>query len=434
MESSDDSEDESESKPKSELDTKSTAKLENTPPVSQPKAKVKSTLQSYTGMNLKQSNLTHVKADMKEVGETPTASTIRELSRSNDPPNLPPRPKVVLKSHPQIHRAQQEELEKSREEKLPRFLYRMFHPGSGGGHERLNTEHGVTPHAFLNGKQPTTMYDIGDLRQQITGHLCGRRIKTHFSSWAACFEFVVRLADQKGASIAMLDTTLLQEHVKIYHVQDLLSARLTTFPCPHEYLAYGPISGEAFHSVPWADIRPSVMKAVSLIGPIDAEFVALAKAVAAHFQRPSAKKPDVIIGVTAAVLGLTSCRNRYKPDNLMFTGSEVKTVLDGLAEELKKYEPSDTVTGNLGLVNAKTFTSGFPHLLQTVNLLLAVEEHLKSMAEMAKRPSHDGTRVRFSDCPDDAIMKPEEDAPKGLDSQAVGPASEPGSEDIDRSS
>lgn len=77
------------------------------------------------------------------------------------------------------------------EKALPRFLFRGFGPDSGGD-SRLNTTTRITPHAFIDGKQPTTIYDIPDLRGVIERHVSNKKGMSEFSSWTACLTVASR--------------------------------------------------------------------------------------------------------------------------------------------------------------------------------------------------------------------------------------------------
>ncbi|RYP07684.1 hypothetical protein DL765_009049 [Monosporascus sp. GIB2] len=144
-----------------------------------------------------------------------------------------------------ISHTQWMDLESMTQRKLPRFLFRGFHPRSGGGYVGLNNEYGVTPLAFLNtGLVPTEMYDIPDLKGNIEGYLDNSwNIKTYFSSWAASFEIALRFAGPSDGYVAIIDTSLLGGVIRVYHTPDLKAAGLSRSSYKEEYLAYGPVKG-----------------------------------------------------------------------------------------------------------------------------------------------------------------------------------------------
>ncbi|RYP56791.1 hypothetical protein DL770_010806 [Monosporascus sp. CRB-9-2] len=114
-----------------------------------------------------------------------------------------------------------------------------FHPRSGGGYVGLNNEYGVMPLAFLNaGLVRTDIYDTPDLKGNIEGHLDNSwNIKTYFSSWAASFEVALKFADTSDGYVAIIDTSLLDDIVRVYHTPDLRAAGPSRSSYKEEYLA-----------------------------------------------------------------------------------------------------------------------------------------------------------------------------------------------------
>ncbi|KAG9605321.1 hypothetical protein KCU77_g864, partial [Aureobasidium melanogenum] len=110
--------------------------------------------------------------------------------------------------------------------KVPRYLFRMWHPGSGGNLQ-LNTTEKITPLALLDGTGHKTVYDMS-IQQFIvmtTSHLRGGHVITEFSSWSASPRFVLHYATSKRESsyIAIIDTLGLQQDNgnSIFWVPDL---------------------------------------------------------------------------------------------------------------------------------------------------------------------------------------------------------------------
>ncbi|KAI0480148.1 hypothetical protein GGR56DRAFT_687091 [Xylariaceae sp. FL0804] len=201
---------------------------------------------------------------------------------------------------------------------LPRFLFRGFTPHSGGGSDpRLNGKDGIVPHGFLDGAEPTTMYDVPELRYMICGHLTtSPYTRTVFSSWTQVLATAVSFASGGanarkgggGAMIAILDTTLLEAHVRIYHTGALRTAGLTKWHFEDEFLAYGPVRGEALHCVDFAgDVRdaltppfPQAQEPERL--PSDVEICRARDVAARFFRAPGDERPDVVIAVTVIIL------------------------------------------------------------------------------------------------------------------------------------
>ncbi|KAI1387979.1 uncharacterized protein F4822DRAFT_430729 [Hypoxylon trugodes] len=200
---------------------------------------------------------------------------------------------------------------------LPRFLFRAFGSKSGGD-PRLNTRSGIIPRGFLDSKTPTNMYENRHLWYIIDRHLGGVDINTDFSSWASCITMALKYANI-ASYVAIIDVTLLAPHVKIYHVLDLYRVKLAKDEYPQEYLAYGPISGPAFHCVNMEDIKNTAYyslagRSYGTDGYFDGDIyedpgkrVATAKKLASLFRPNHDKRPDIIIALTAAFSSLPYC-------------------------------------------------------------------------------------------------------------------------------
>jgi hypothetical protein len=138
----------------------------------------------------------------------------------------------------------------------PRILFRGFTPDSGGGKNMLNGPHGVIPHGFLNGKKPTSMWNIRGLFDMICDHLDeDPDIISDFSSWTQMWSTALGFSgyphDGEGM-IAVLDTTSVEEHV--WHTVDLIRADMAVDEYDDEYLIYGPITGPKYHCVSPRDL------------------------------------------------------------------------------------------------------------------------------------------------------------------------------------
>lgn len=97
---------------------------------------------------------------------------------------------------------------------IPRYLFRVW--GSCcGGDSRLNTPQQITPHAFKDGKGPssTTEVDHQAIADSIRHHLRYEPHDSFFSSWSASLAAVLRVACNREFAnhdtdqhIAIIDT------------------------------------------------------------------------------------------------------------------------------------------------------------------------------------------------------------------------------------
>lgn len=207
----------------------------------------------------------------------------------------------------------------ARQNRLPRYLFRGFHAKSGSDYQandRLNNTKGITPHAFLDGSTPTSMYNIPCLRDMVVGHLNGHYIQTCFSSWSADLGTALRFSRGNSTSyIAVLDTRLMESHVQVHHVPDLFDVNIADDTYEHEWLAYGPISGIAFRCVSTSDIAKVGFS--HRFAPHDRQYwhksivqlttdaaVKTATDIGKLFKRKKDQSLDISITITAAVLSL----------------------------------------------------------------------------------------------------------------------------------
>ncbi|KAH9907713.1 hypothetical protein F4778DRAFT_797806 [Xylariomycetidae sp. FL2044] len=330
----------------------------------------------------------NVKAKSKEKlepkttnGQTPKAEDV-PVSKTKDDTRANPltRPSASMLANNGLSIAQYEWLESTSQKQLPRFLFRGFHSRSGGGDARLNTTSGITPHGFLKGKEPTTIYDIKNLRDMIVGHLGGARVPSEFSSWAACPTVSMGYAKNTPSSyLAIIDTTLVKSHVKAYHVPTLTKVYLASGHYSHEYLVYGPIDGPAYHCVPAQSLYNVGYNSLAGhsygVSVFDksvysdaAKRVATAKALAALFRPKQDKRPDIIIALTAI---FASLHYVGKPHN---AGKRDESILKEMEKQLR-YERDYFLTEKLKnsndrrLVNPDMYTEDYPQIDQMVQLV-----------------------------------------------------------------
>ncbi|KAK9773206.1 hypothetical protein AB5N19_11816 [Seiridium cardinale] len=192
--------------------------------------KLKSITKKMEAMEAKGDTLGEGKKE--EDSHKSTATT--EVEREAKHPKPKPKPESVLRGHPQIDRDEQIALEgKKREPEDSLDSSSGDSTGSlGGALKGLNGQDGVIPHKFLGGKTPSNI------------------------SWAADFRTAAAYAIRPNSYMAIMDTSLVENHVSVYHVPDLYHAGLSGAWFPHEYLVYGPITGPAYHCVEWSDIGP----------------------------------------------------------------------------------------------------------------------------------------------------------------------------------
>ncbi|KAI0147207.1 hypothetical protein GGR57DRAFT_477508 [Xylariaceae sp. FL1272] len=271
---------------------------------------------------------------------------------------------------------------------MPRFLFRGFHDGSGG-YPGLNTKTSVVPHAFLHGKQPTHMYNIPNLKAEIHGHLDNSPdIRSHFSSWAAYY-WTADLFAQKGKNghIAILDTRILEGHVRVYHVPDLGAARLYyRNSYPEEYLVYGPIQGPAYFCVEYQALLAAGVRSLWDSSKTLTSWetrVSMAKKVAALMRRPGDYKPDIVIAATIVLIFSTF--KVYPADFKLLQGLLVRE----LADEMKVLElPAPGYKAkaqHLGLINPHTYTKHSVSMSHYVRLAKVIEDTVKSDRAKLKR-------------------------------------------------
>ncbi|KAF7519955.1 hypothetical protein G7054_g12918 [Neopestalotiopsis clavispora] len=273
----------------------------------------------------------------------------------------------------------------SRRSTLPRFFFRGFHSGSGGGHPGLNSKNGITPHGFLDGQTPTTMYDIGDIKSMIDGHLAFSHGDSQFSSWSADLNTALKFSgndwysEKMNSHIALLDTRRMEPHVEVHHTMDMFSAGLTEDCFEEEWLVYGPVTGVAFRCVSMKDISKLCFIDVPdfyshcaedcLMSTKDATVAA--KKIGELFKHPEDQSPDVALAVAAAVLGIHFCRQ----GQLTPTSEVTNSMAILWSQELKSLKiPKMPTVGPSLLANPLAPSVYMPGLRFMNDLLTALEQ------------------------------------------------------------
>ncbi|OTA97247.1 hypothetical protein M434DRAFT_27083 [Hypoxylon sp. CO27-5] len=224
----------------------------------------------------------------------------------------------------------------------------------------------------------------------IDGHLQGRHIPSYFSSWAADLSVAVthsRLVSNLDTGyIAIIDTSLIENHVKIYHVQALFAAGLASSTYAHEYLAYGPITGLAYHCVRYTNIRQTgtnlhitpylqtrLRNLSSLSTSLARNLGARIARVAPLFRRPGDHRPDVIIVMVAVLIGY---------DWVITTEADIQIfryiLLEYFRTEVSRFIlQHGPILGHPQLVNPNTYINNVPRLGHAVRALTWTQERLR---------------------------------------------------------
>ncbi|KAI0378991.1 hypothetical protein F5Y04DRAFT_283361 [Hypomontagnella monticulosa] len=314
----------------------------------------------------------HVHEDSKQDESTQLASTEKIIDNPAD--TLEPPPTLAALG---LSEEQWEDLEAS-QEALPRFLFRGFSPSSGGD-SRLNTTTRIIPHAFIGGKQPTSIYDIPQLKRNIDDHVCGRIGNSEFSSWTSWLAKAMHYARRSQRSyVAMIDRKLMP-NVKIYHVPDLYNAELVTIKKDWEYLVYGPVSGPGLYCVAYTDIMNAgyrllagVSRDGTFLKTLAFESVRAKVGVAKNLARMFCDKyPDVVVALTAAFC----CEDLCDTQNRASERSNKKLIRELIAclgDELK------SLSKEVDLVNPKMYVGPYPQLKQLVVRLQNIEGWIKA--------------------------------------------------------
>ncbi|KAI1325211.1 hypothetical protein F5Y16DRAFT_423288 [Xylariaceae sp. FL0255] len=276
---------------------------------------------------------------------------------------------------------------------VPRFLFRGFTSYSGGGHDaRLNSKDGVIPHGFLNGKKPTNIYDILKLKAMINGHINGDdALETEFSSWAANSLTAGEYAD--GQSLAILDTSRMESHVRVYHVPALLRAGLSATLYPEEYLLYGPVRGPAFHHIRLQDAVKFGLKTSRLKTQNDCKtMIQCSRAMAIHVGG-SDRRPAFIVAITTALVLLFAKARHLSGQIEELLTKELKSQLSEEMRALKfEFGNHTAPDGHHILVNPRTCDKTGTHIKEThvyIRILQQIEQSITGQKRGKKRMAED---------------------------------------------
>ncbi|KAF2805439.1 uncharacterized protein BDZ99DRAFT_539771 [Mytilinidion resinicola] len=184
-------------------------------------------------------------------------------------------------------------LERLRTNNIPRYLFRIWSPASGGGEAGLNSIDQVCSHAFNRGLGHQNIYDMTfeELVQMARFHYRGIEAfdrlgspvpPTEFSSWAASLKAAfayVRLT--RDTYLAMIDTKVLGDGVKVWHVPHLLEDLAEAGD--HEYLAHGIIRGAGYKAVALDRLNEAGLRSLTECSGSPEEILAGCKRVAGLF-------------------------------------------------------------------------------------------------------------------------------------------------------
>ncbi|KAA8626619.1 hypothetical protein PtrSN002B_001801 [Pyrenophora tritici-repentis] len=143
--------------------------------------------------------------------------------------------------HETLTAAQKETLEELRETSVPRYLFRGWHYGSGGGpKETINSTEEIIPHGSMNDREGHDFYELqeSELKSMLECHYDGKTdIPSEISSWAASLMMIIFFAKR-------------QQNLgyKVWHAPHL---NQEFEGCIHEYFAHGPIRGPGYKAVPY---------------------------------------------------------------------------------------------------------------------------------------------------------------------------------------
>lgn len=287
----------------------------------------------------------------------------------------------------------------------------------------MNTTSAVTPHAFYgSGKEPhdKSIFEIPTekIKTEILGHLSGRPIKSHFSSWAADFQTALDYAGVgTNAHLAVFDTSLRGQLNEIYHVPALHSMGFTSYHYAHEYLVFGCVEGEAYTCVSVMQLREHGMNMTvdhhNGKSEVTEKDMIHSRKIAGNFRPISGVLcPDLLLTVCAAELSRLFHKGRghnygsgwSQKDN----GVILKQLLAFMDDAAKR--PSGTL-----LVNPKTYVDDFPQLKAMVDILMTIELEIDKIKSAISKESSYTTRIP----PESGQKRKADDSQVSTDSKVV---------------
>lgn len=288
----------------------------------------------------------------------------------------------------------------------------------------MNTNSAVIPHAFYRpGQSPCnkSIHEVSrsNIKSDIKGHLTGRYVKSHFSSWAADFQTAINYAGVgTDAHLAVFDTSLRGQYNEIYHVPALHSIGLAPSTYPHEYLVFGIVHGESYASVPVTKLRKHGMD-MTLRFPkgtpeVSADDLTRASKIAEVFRASSqVMGPDLFLTVFAAELSRLLRTDRGHNCAPGWSQMDNSAILDHVSETV---DLAAKLPSKKSLVNPKTYVEGFPQLKAMVDVLMTVQLGIdKKRSELSKASAH-----KTNSLPPPGQKRKADDSQVSTDSKVVG--------------
>ncbi|RYP21640.1 hypothetical protein DL765_002101 [Monosporascus sp. GIB2] len=226
------------------------------------------------------------------------------------------------------------------------------------------------------------MWDIPNLRKMIDDHLAAEtEMETEFSSWTPLLDVALGFATRSAFGyIAIIDTWLLD--TEIYNTVDLALVGLAVSGFDYECLAYGPISGPAYHCVSVDEIYASGYgqiddtnmgdACVNGLFSITSADVALTKGISRILWPSPDNSPDAIVTLTAVLANIRSQRVRDGLD-MRLSPVDINTFLGCMQEEIQALRPMPCLSSSRLLSPSRDIRE-VDELGDMIKLLLAFEE------------------------------------------------------------
>lgn len=187
-------------------------------------------------------------------------------------------------------------------ERIPKYLFRMWHAGSGGD-PKLNSRERIIPPAFYEKENSGAIVVCAITRQHfvdmVEAHLHGDHFPlSEFSSWSSSLQFVLNFAcsHPETAHISVIDTEKLKHTNAIFHTPSL-NDPLGIAGYDEEYLAHGIIEAEAHMAVSY--------KALLSAGLLDNQY---------HWMRYGDSSGQVVPITRNMIQGLQNIAGAYGPE------------------------------------------------------------------------------------------------------------------------
>ncbi|ORY04770.1 hypothetical protein BCR34DRAFT_453291, partial [Clohesyomyces aquaticus] len=281
-----------------------------------------------------------------------------------------------------------EEFEELRQNHVPRYLFRAWTPGSGGGERvSINTTTEIVPPAIRRNRN-LDLYSMTEteLYNMTSGHIRGEPLPiTAFSSWGASLQLVLCYAqfleDRNGsAHIAIMDTQAV-DGVLAWHVPHLHKYEQPQV-ANHEFLVFGHIHGPGYKAIPlhnfpgWRTMIQDPKKKGRDWWGHHRRVVAFSKRAQRVTQEDleiinsaAAKFEDLSMPVAIALLNIRPRPWRHRSP----TQEEMDMILQGLHSITI---PAEELVQSQWLGPGMIDTKNFPDVQQHLDFLRAVAEYI----------------------------------------------------------